>query len=316
MSSPGYHPAPMPTEAQDPEPAAAAADEQHTVLAEVRAELAGGAPLVGSLATRFYRAVHAIDPAATEDSMAPLPGNRGVHLYESLVAWASLVSGDQALDLGCGSGGATRALARAVGPEGMVVGIDSSRECIAEATARTPADAPVVYRRGDVSAMPNVPDRTFSVAVASMVLDQVEDLAPVLAEVYRVLRPGGRLVASVMSFDHLRPMDASFMGAVIAVVGRHAPGALSGRASRASIPHEPRDHRAFREAGLATVEELDVQLAVVMEDIEQAWAVFSRTYIAHVLDEEGQAELRRVIARRLPHTLYLPIRFLRTRRPG
>lgn len=307
----------MATEMEDPPPGSAAqAQAPAEALAEIRAEIAGGRPLVGSLASRFYRAVHALDPAATEDSMAVLPGNRGVHLYDSLVAWASLVSGDQVLDLGCGSGGATRAAARAVGEEGMVVGIDASPECIAEATRRTPSDAPVVYRRGDIARLANVPDRTFSGVVASMVLDQVDDLAPVLGEVFRVLRPGGRMVASVMSFDHLRPIDASFMGAVIAVVGRHAPGALAGRASRASIPHEPRDMRAFKEAGLATVEELDVQLAVVMEDIDQAWAVFSRTYIAHALDEEGQADLRRVLTRRMPHTLYLPVRFLRTRRPG
>ena len=176
--------------------------------------------------------------------------------------------------------------------------------------------APVIYRRGDMSRLSSISDRTFAVVIASMVLDQVDDLAPLLAEVHRVLRPGGRMVASVMSFDHLRPIDASFMGAVIAVVGRHAPGALAGRTSRASIPHESRDARAFKEAGLATVEELDVQLAVVMEDIDQAWSVFSRTYIAHVLDEEGRTELRRVLARRMPHTLYLPVRFLRTRRPG
>lgn len=306
----------MATEMEGPAPAATPAQQPHDELAEIRAEVAAGRPLVGSLATRFHRAVCAIDPAATEDSLAVLPGNRGVHLYDSLIAWASLVAGDQVLDLGCGSGGATRAAARAVGEEGMVVGIDSSPECIAEATARTPAGAPVMYRRGDIMRLNAFPDRTFAGVVASMVLDQVDDLAPLLEEVFRVLRPGGRLIASVMSFDHLRPMDASFMGSVLAVVGRRAPGALAGRASRASIPHEPRDLRAFKSAGLATVEELDVQLAVLMEDADQAWSVFGRTNIAQILDEEGQDELRRVLARRMPHTLYLPVRFLRTRRPG
>ena len=82
------------------------------------------------------------------------------------------------------------------------------------------------------------------------------------------------------------------------------------------MPHEPSDTLAFKEAGLATVEEQDVQLAVVMEDVDDAWAVFSRSYIAHLLDEEGRAELRKRLERRMPHTLYLPLRFLRTRRPG
>jgi len=286
------------------------------VLAEIRAQVAGGAPLVGSLATRFYRAVHALDPAATEDSLAVLPGNRGVNLYESPIAWASMVAGERVLDIGCGSGGATRAAARVVGEDGMVVGIDTSPECIEVARARTPEEMPVLFRRGDVQAMGNVPDRTFDCVVASMLLEQVADLPRALAEVYRVLRPGGRLVASVTAFDRLRPIDASFMGAVVAVVGRRAPGALAGRASRASIPHEPGDQQAFKDAGLATVEEQDVQLAAVMEDVDDAWAIFSRTYIAHLLDDEGREELRALLVRRMPHTLYLPLRFLRTRRPG
>lgn len=286
------------------------------VLDEIREQVAAGAPLVGDLQRRFLRAVNALDPAATEDSLAVLPGNRGVHLYDTLVAWAPIVAGEQVIDLGCGSGGATRAAARATGPDGMVVGVDLSPEALAEAQARTADDLPILYRRGDVGRLGTVPDRTFDCAIASMLLDQIEDLSPLLAEVFRILRPGGRFVASVTAFDQLRPMDSSFMGAVLAVVGRHAPGALAGRASRASIPHEPADALAFKEAGLATVEEQDVQLAVVMESEEDAWRVFSRSLIAQVLGEEGRQDLRRVLRRRTPHTLYLPMRFLRTRRPG
>ncbi|MGD9571239.1 MAG: class I SAM-dependent methyltransferase [Thermoleophilia bacterium] len=295
---------------------APAAQGPEEALAEVRALVRGGTPLTGALAGRFQRAVNALDPAATEDSLAVLPGNRGVHLYDTIVSWAPIVAGEQVIDLGCGSGGATRAAARATGPDGMVVGVDASPECLAEAQSRTPDDMPVLYRRGDMQRMGTVPDRTFDCAIASMSLEAFDDLGPVLAEVFRVLRPGGRFVASVTAFDRLRPIDASFMGAVIAVVGRNAPGALAGRASRASIPHEPLDAAAFKAAGLATVEEQDVQFAVVMEDLDDAWRVFSRTYIARVLDQEGQDDLRRVLKRRMPHTLYLPMRFLRTRRPG
>ena len=297
-------------------PVAADAGGPDDVLAEIRAAVASGTPLVGSMATRFYRAVHALDPAATEESLAVLPGNRGVHLYDTPISWASVVAGEKVLDLGCGSGGAARAAARVVGPEGMVVGIDSSPECVAEAQARTDEDEPILFRRGDAQAMGNIPDRTFDCVVAILVLEQVADLERAVAEIHRVLRPGGRLVAAVTAFDRLRPIDASFMGSVIAVVGRRAPGALAGRASQASMPHEPLDQFAFKEAGLATVEEQDVQFAVVMEDIDDAWAVFSRTYIAHVLDDEGRDELRSLLARRMPHTLYLPLRFLRSRRPG
>ena len=306
----------MDPSAEDPSGTRVAEPGPEEALAEIRGEIASGTPLIGALATRFDRAVHALDPAATAESLAVLPGNRGVQLYDSPIAWAPVVAGERVLDLGCGSGGATRAAARVVGPEGMVVGIDSSPECVEEAQARTPAELPVLFRRGDVQAMANVPDRAFDCAVASLVLEQIPDLPRAASEIFRVLRPGGRLVATVTAFDRLRPIDASFMGAVIAVVGRRAPGALAGRASRASMPHEPRDQMAFNEAGMGTVEEQDVQFAVVMEDLDHAWAVFSRTYIAHLLDDDGREELRRVLERRMPHTLYLPLRFLRSRRPG
>ncbi|MGD9695026.1 MAG: methyltransferase domain-containing protein [Thermoleophilia bacterium] len=306
----------MPQEIEGVPAATTPAPGPRETLAEIRTAVAGGTPLVGPLAARFHRAVNALDPSATEDCLGALPGNRGVNLYDSPVAWTSLMAGERVLDIGCGTGGAARAAARAVGEDGMVVGLDVSPECLAEAQARTPAEMPVLYRRGDVQAMGTVPDRAFDCVTASLVLEQVGDLDRALAEVYRVLRPGGRFVATVTSFDRLRPVDAAFMGTVIAVVGRHAPGALAGRASRASIPQEPADARAFRDAGLATVEEQDVQFAVMMEDEEDAWAFFSRTDIAHLLDEAGIEELRAKLARRMPHTLYLPLRFLRTRRPG
>ncbi len=286
------------------------------ILAETRARLAAGEPLTGSLASGFYRAVHALDPGACEDVLAALPGNGGVQLYESLLSWSALVPGERVLDLGCGSGGAARAAARIVGPEGLVLGIDPSPECIALARERTDDALPVVYRIGTAERLGAVPDRSMDCVVASLVFEQIGNLDAALGEAFRVLRPGGRLVASVTAFDRLRPLDASLMGSVVAVVAVRARGALAGRASRASIPHEPADIAAFRETGFLAPEERDVQLAAVMEDGDDAWALFSRTYIAHMLDEEGRAELRARLERRMPHTLYLPLRFLRTRRPG
>lgn len=291
-------------------------DSPEEALEDVRRRLAAGEPLTGRLATAFYRAVNALDPGATEESLAPLPGNRGVNLYETPLSWVSVVRNERVLDVGCGAGGATRAAARAVGADGMVVGVDPSPEALARARALTDPDLPVAYVQGTAERLPQIPDRSFDCVVMSLVLEQVNDLERTLAEAHRVLRPGGRLVASVMAFDRLRPMDASLMGAVVAVVARRAPGAMSGRASSASIPHEPRDAAAFRAVGLNAVEELEVQLAAVMETEEDAWRLFSRTCIRHMLDDAGVQDLRRVLRRRMPHTLYLPVRLLRTRRPG
>lgn len=298
-----------------PPPPAAATGDPHT-LDDMRALIAAGTRLTGAFAQRFLRAVHAEDPLATEESLARLPGNRGVHLYESPIAWAPVRPGERVLDLGCGSGGATRAAAEAVGEGGRVVGVDISPEALEAARRRTPAGLPITYRRGDARSLHFLEDRSMDCVVASLLLDEIEDIAPVLAEVFRVLRPGGRFVASTIAFDTWRPMDLAFMGAVLAVVGRNAPGAFAGRAVRQSIPHDKRDRLAFAASGLATVEEQDVQLAAAFEDEADAWRLFSRSHIVKVLDEEGREELRATLRRRTPHTLHLPIRFMRTRRPG
>jgi SAM-dependent methyltransferase len=285
-------------------------------LDEMRAQIAAGTKLTGGFAQRFLRAVHSEDPLATEEALASLPGNRGVHLYDSLVAWSPIRAGERILDLGCGSGGATRSAARAVGAEGHVLGIDINQACIEAARERTPGDLRATYRCADARSLPFVEDRSIDCVVASMLLDEVEDLRPVLAEVFRVLRPGGRFVASVAAFDIWRPMDLAFMGTVLAIVGTYAPGALAGRAVRAGIPHDRPDRAAFADSGLATLEMQDVQLAAVLEDEDDAWRLFSRSLIGKVLGDEGREALLTKLRRRTPHTLYLPIRFIRTRRPG
>lgn len=302
--------------AQDPEAPSAVPADPAAVLAECRARLVAGQHFEGSLATSFYRAADALDPTATEEVLGTLPGSAGVQLYENLIAWAPVRNGEVVIDIGCGSGGSTRAAAAAVGAQGRVIGVDPVAECLAAARERTPDDLPVEYRRLSGERLTGVPDRSADGVVLSLVLEQAQDMASLLTEAARVLRPGGRLVASVMAWDRLRPMDHGLWGSVLAVVARHAPGSLVGRASRASIPHEPEDAAAFVQAGLLVPEERDAQLAVVMQTEEDAWAFFSRTYLFRMLDEAGQDSLRRALARRVPHTLSLPIRFLRTRRPG
>ena len=288
----------------------------HERLDVIRARLAQGERLRGPLENALNRAVAAVDPAATEETLALLKGSGGMELYRSLILWAGPVAGERVLDIGCGSGASTRACAAIVGSSGSVVGTDPSPEAISEARARS-ADFPnVVYRRASAENLVGIDDRRFDFAVASLVLDHVADLGAALREAHRVLRPGGRFVASVMAFDQLRPIDSGFMGALNAVVARHAPGALAGRASRATIPHERPDRAAFEASNLLRPEERDGMLILEMDDPEQAWNFFARTTMVLMLSDAGRDEFREVLARRLPHTLSLPIRLMRSRRPG
>jgi 2-polyprenyl-6-hydroxyphenyl methylase/3-demethylubiquinone-9 3-methyltransferase len=90
------------------------------------------------------------------------------------------------LDVGCGAG----FLSNALGARGhRVVGVDASQEALDVAARRSPSPH-VTYRLGDARALP-FDDASFDVACAMDLLEHVEDPAPVIAEIARVLGPSG-----------------------------------------------------------------------------------------------------------------------------
>lgn len=114
--------------------------------------------------------------------------------------------GEALLDLGCGAGFDAFIAAQLVGPEGRVVGIDLSPEMVAVAEAgRAEAGLPQVeFREAAIEALP-FPDASFDVALSNGVLNLVPDKPAALREVFRVLRPGGRLQACDMSLAGEEP---------------------------------------------------------------------------------------------------------------
>lgn len=108
------------------------------------------------------------------------------------LALAGAVAGRRILDAGCGSGPLFAEL-RAKGA--VVSGFDQSAGMIEHARRLLGADADL--RVADLADPLPFPDAEFDDVVASLVLHYLRDWEPVLAEVRRVLKPGGRLIASV-----------------------------------------------------------------------------------------------------------------------
>jgi demethylmenaquinone methyltransferase / 2-methoxy-6-polyprenyl-1,4-benzoquinol methylase len=102
---------------------------------------------------------------------------------------ASLNPGGTALDLACGTGTLTRDLARKVGPDGYVLGIDFSREMLRAARFRsTPG---VAYRLGDATNLEDVPSDSFDAATIAYGARNIPDLDALFSEMARTLKPGG-----------------------------------------------------------------------------------------------------------------------------
>jgi SAM-dependent methyltransferase len=105
-----------------------------------------------------------------------------------------LEPGEQVLDLGCGAGTDSLVAAQMVGPEGRVTGIDMTPEMLAKArsAAGELGAANVEFVEAEAERLP-FPDRSFDVVISNGVIDLVPDKDAVFAELFRVLRPGGRI---------------------------------------------------------------------------------------------------------------------------
>jgi SAM-dependent methyltransferase len=132
----------------------------------------------------------------------------------SVRGWLALRPGERVLDVGVGPGFLAAEMAREVGADGMVAGIDVSESMLALARER---NATVDLRAGSAGSIP-YPDGGFDVAVSTQVLEYVADVPAALAELRRVVRPGGRILILDTDWDSIvwRSGDDARMAAVLA----------------------------------------------------------------------------------------------------
>jgi SAM-dependent methyltransferase len=116
--------------------------------------------------------------------------------------------GERIVDVGCGTGGAMRALAPRLGGAGRLVGVDRSAAMIATAQQRAAAlSLPGEHRVADARHLPFA-DGEFDGCYATGLFEIVDEPRQILAEMARVTRPGGRIVATCADADTLM-IDAS-----------------------------------------------------------------------------------------------------------
>ena len=117
---------------------------------------------------------------------------------DALLALASPAVGERVLDIACGTGLVSFGAARAVGPNGQVLGIDLSERMIdaAERRARDLGLSNCIFSRMDAETLA-LPDASIDVALCALGLMYMPDPEQALREMRRVLRPGGRVSLAV-----------------------------------------------------------------------------------------------------------------------
>ena len=117
-------------------------------------------------------------------------------LRQRTATLARMQPGEAVLDVGCGTGTLAMEVQRRVGRAGRVAGVDPGTEQIARARARAARrHVPIEFQIGVIEQLP-FPDQTFDVVLSTLMMHHLP--APLkrqgLAEIARVLKPGGRLV--------------------------------------------------------------------------------------------------------------------------
>ncbi|MDI6709609.1 MAG: class I SAM-dependent methyltransferase [Bacillota bacterium] len=176
------------------------------------------------------------------------------------VGRCGLRPGMQALDVACGTGMLSFELARAVGPGGRVVGIDFCPEMLERANAnrgRHPFGGLVTFQQGNAIDLP-FPDAAFDCATIGFALRNVPDVKKTIAEMARVVRPGGRVVSLEFGKPSLPVFKQAYylyLNGLIPVLGRLGVGRKGPynwlAQSQNSFMHQSAVRDLFADVGLA-----------------------------------------------------------------
>jgi ubiquinone/menaquinone biosynthesis C-methylase UbiE len=185
--------------------------------------------------------------------------------YAELLAHLPLKQGMYILDVGCGTGGLARLLARRVGTSGRVIGVDKSSTMVDAAASRYDSgDLPLTILLADSTALP-FDATSFDLVVSTGVFSILDQPQMSLTEMVRVLKSSGTLGISCIegSLLCLDALDAALTQRIVAYTANHEINGFIGR----QLP------RLFREQGLHHIQtQVSHEIATHYTPAIQQWS--------------------------------------------
>ena len=196
--------------------------------------------------------------SASDLASIPAEANMGLSCGNPL-ATASLRSGETVLDLGSGGGLDVFLASKQVGPSGEAIGLDMTGEMIdlARANAEKGGFRNVRFLLGEIEAIP-LPDNSVDCVISNCVINLCPDKPAALAEVFRVLKPGGRLAISDIALRQTLPKEveekvAAWTGCIAGALPMeaYAPMLQAAGFQDAHVQETGSDLNAYAEGGNA-----------------------------------------------------------------
>lgn len=185
---------------------------------------------------------------------------------QALVEWSNLQAGEVVVDVGCGTGAAARFAAAYVGPSGRVIGIDVNAGMIEVAKSLPPVQgAAIDWYEQSAFDLP-LSDQTADVALCAQTLQFLADRRLALAEMHRVVKPGGRVTLSLWCDIQESPYFNALVEAVAHRIGSDTAAGL-GAAFGLTNPNEI--NSLVSQAGFKAVEVTATQLELDLPPLEE-----------------------------------------------
>ena len=127
----------------------------------------------------------------------------GINRRQAILETLSINSGDRIIDVGCGAGQLLGHLAKSVGENGEVIGLDPSADQLAQAISSCSDFSNITFLEKGADKT-GLPDDSCDAATSTQALEYIPDVDAALAEITRVLKPGGSLVNVSILWDHFR----------------------------------------------------------------------------------------------------------------